>query len=188
MTAKDKLSQGLQKVFSVPVKKKISISVLVKFSKINRTTFYRNFRSIEELIKWFVLKDLTFRYEGSAKFNFEYAFTKVFNYIDEYYALFQNIFLSPYFDKISQFIISEIYTYQMSTFPNIDINSVISINEKKTYSKFYAYGIFSLFLEYILNPSFKKDRQAYISYALRIVKGYMERAIQLTLEKRYHEF
>jgi len=185
MTAKDKLSIGLINLFAVPVKKKISVSRLVKISKVNRTTFYRNFRNIDELIKWFVLKDLTFKYQGSAKFNFEYAFQKVFNYIDEYYELFQNIFKSPYFHNISDFIVSEIYNYQISTFASIDQQGLVSGDERKTYSKFYAHGIYSLFLEYILNPSNPKIRKAYISYALRIVKGYMERAIELTHARQY---
>jgi AcrR family transcriptional regulator len=185
MNAKHQLAQALGKVFSKPITGKISISRLVKLAKINRTTFYRNFATIEELIRWFILRDLIFRYEGSKPFNFEYAFAKVFNYIDAYYDFFHNLFNSIYLPSVIAFIKKEIFSYQMSNFNSIDLLNIISQDERIAYCHFYSSGIAALFQEYILNNNFRKNRQSYITYSLRIVKNYIERAIELTRSKRY---
>jgi hypothetical protein len=185
--AKDKLAVGLVKIFSQPVKMKLSISKIVRIAKINRTTFYRNFSSIEDLIIWFAMRELVFKYEGAPNFNFDYAFKKIFSYIDQFITVFYNLFDSPYKDKLTSFVISEIYAYQMMAFPKIDVDNVVSLEEKKVYSKFYAQGICSLFVEYILNPSIRIQKQTYLVYSLRIVKEYMERAIALTKNKRFEE-
>lgn len=188
MSAKDKLAHALQKIFRNEVPQKISISKLVALSKINRVTFYRNFRNVEELIKWFILKDLTFKYQGSKKFNFEYAFTKVFNFIDENIDLFKHLFNSYYFHAISEFIVSEIYTYQMSKFSEIDKQGIVSLEERIAYAKFYSHGIYSVFLNYINHEANRKYKARYLTIALRIVKGYMERAIVLVTEKRFESW
>jgi len=186
-TAKEKLALSLVKIFSQPVKKKFAISTIVRVAKINRTTFYRNFKSMDDLIVWFALRELVFKYEGAPNFNFEYAFKKIFNYIDEYRSIFFNLFASPYKDNLFAFVVSEIYAYQMMAFPKIDIENIISIEEKKVYSKFYAHGITSIFIEYILNPDIKLNKKNYLAYALRIVKEYMERAISLTKVNRFED-
>lgn len=183
----EKLVSAIRKIFSQPVEDKITISYLVQCAKINRTTFYRNFGSVEECLRWFTLKDLIFKYQGSKPFNFEYAFIKTFNYIDLNYYVLRHIFNSPYGHDLFKFVQSEVLAYQLMTFPKIDEKEVLSREEMQVQARFYSIGIVQLLVDYILDEKIKENRRFYILYILRVVKEYMERAIHRTKIKLYED-
>jgi AcrR family transcriptional regulator len=159
--------------------KEVTISKLCKHANVNRTTFYRNFSSIEDLFKFFILKDLTFRYQGSGPFDFEYAFKKIFLFIDTHIQILSILFNSAYYEKLLHFIKGEIFSYQLSAFNRIDVNNVLDANEKELVSTFYADGITSIFVFYIQSKQKNRgiSKDVFILQALRIVKGYIERQI-----------
>jgi len=164
----------------------LNVKTLTKLSKINRITFYRQFKDLQDFYKWYMVKDFVFKHANSIPFNFEYAFVKVFQSIQEKRPIYQGIFSSNVGPLLTQFIQDEIYAYQMSNFHRLDHDRQLTEMEMTTQGHFYASGITDLIKQYSLNPKLETvSVTQYVTYALRLVKGYVERAIE---RKRLGEF
>ena len=119
-------------------------------------------------------------------FNFEFAFLKVFQAIQEKRSIYRGIFSSNFGPFMTQFIQDEVYAYQMSNFHRLDHDHHLTEMEMTTQGHFYASGITDLIKQYILNPKLETvSVNQYVTHALRLVKGYIERAIE---RKRLGEF
>jgi hypothetical protein len=166
-----------------------TVKRLTTIAKVNRITFYRQFKDTDDFIKWFILKDFIFKYGTSKPINFEFAFIKVYEHIDQNRDQFRKIFTSPYRQMVHDFVHEEIFSYQMSNFARIDVLNTLSQQEIIVHSQFFASGITELIEQYILNPKLSKvSVPQYTSISLRIVKGYIERAIERKQKGEYDTF
>jgi AcrR family transcriptional regulator len=167
----------------------LSVKKITDRAKINRITFYRQFKDIRDFIKWFILKDFVLKYADSIPFNFEYAFLKAYQHIQDHRPHYQKIINSTYGLTVLGLMREEIYSYQMSNFNRIDAEHILGDLERVTQSHFYASGITELIKQYIFNERLETIRlNEYVSYSLRLVKGYVERAIRRKKDGEYNQF
>ena len=86
LLAKDKLAKAfaqylMQKETNLD---DLTVGMVSSFAGINRITFYRNFVSMLDFMKWFLLKDLIFKVDQGTPLSFEEAFARLYAYIVHY--------------------------------------------------------------------------------------------------------
>ena len=169
---------------------KLTVGKLTKMAKISRVSFYRSFHSIGDFTNWYLLKDFDFKPETKFTVIVDYIFVKVYKLIDQKRMIMKNIITSSLGTQVKDFLIKEIYNFQIANFKRIDIHQIVSTPEVHTQSMFYAHGLFNLILNYILldSPQIKTvTYDAYIAISLRLFKGYVERCIERVKNHEYDQ-
>ena len=183
-----KLVASFEALISQPTKdvSTLTVQLLAKEAGINRVTFYRQFTDMLDFLKWYILKDFIFHYQGASSFTFKDAYEQIFTFIRRQRKFLYFIFTSSYGDSIKEFVLSEVYAYQIRNFNHLDTQKVLTHDEVHSHASFYAAGITHNILSYILDDKiFQIDPYQYSVYQLRIVKEYVERAIARKNAKLY---
>ena len=181
LLAKDKLAKAftqylMQKDTSLD---DLTVGMLSSSAVINRITFYRNFESMLDFIKWFLLKDLIFKVDQGTPLGFEEAFSRLYAYIVHYRVALRKILSSSYRDAIRLFILDESRHYQLMNVARIDANNVLSETKKTMMVDFYNAGITQLIMSLIeanVYETFQEDE--FLMFANQLVTNYIEHTIE----------
>jgi hypothetical protein len=164
----------------------ITVKRLTELAEINRITFYRQFDDLNDFIKWFVLKDFLFSDETLQPLHLEIVFTNIFGNIALHRSIYQKITTSNYGPFIQSVIHQEILRHLLNSFFRIDRLQTVNEVEINMQSQFYAAGITGLIFQYINDEKAQEvPVDQYVTYALRLVKGYIERAIDRSKRGQY---
>jgi AcrR family transcriptional regulator len=164
----------------------LTVDHLATLAKINRVTFYRNFASLLDFLKWFLLKDLIFKVDEQHYLPLEVALKRIFDYIDLKRQILQPMMHSSYGHALHHFIEQEAAHYQLFNVQRIDEEKLIRDAELKTYVRFYARGIAHLIMDYIINEETLMIPQSdYIVYCARLVKNYIETLLERVKNQMY---
>jgi hypothetical protein len=177
VSAKDKLDQAFTEYLSVQEQSldALSVSSFAKISGIHRITFYENFESMLDFIKWFLHKDLIFKVEKDKPVLLEITLEMVFQYIVSHRLVLINIFASKYNVSVKEFIFQETLTYQLLNFSRIDQNNRIPEDHRKVYARFYSAGISQLIFDFIERPEYASySVQQFTAMGMTLSKNYVE--------------
>ena len=157
----------------------LRIGVLSQLSNINRVTFYRNFSSMEDFLKWFLLKDLIFRANLEQPIDFEVAMDRLYDYVVQHRLVLRKMFASSFRTTLMHFIENESKTYQRLNIQRLDTEHVLDANHRIMMIDFYGHGISQLISHLIDDPLYESmEKQSFVAISKLIVKNYIEKTIQ----------
>lgn len=179
--AKDKLAKAFLEYLmeSETTLDGLTIHHLSQRATINRVTFYRNFLSLEDFIKWFLLKDLIFKADSTQTVAIDVAFSRLFDYISHFRIALRKILASKLGNTIEQFIVDESKYYQRLNLTRLDQPQRLDEDERRLMVDFYGSGIGQLILLLIRDTAYEtmtKENFIRITYAL--VNNYIESTIE----------
>lgn len=179
--AKDKLAKAFLEYLmeSETTLDGLTIHHLSQRATINRVTFYRNFLSLEDFIKWFLLKDLIFKADSTQTVAIDVAFSRLFDYVSHFRIALRKILASKLGNTIEQFIVDESKYYQRLNLTRLDQPQRLDEDERRLMVDFYGSGIGQLILLLIRDTAYEtmtKENFIRITYAL--VNNYIESTIE----------
>lgn len=161
----------------------LTISSLAKASGINRVTFYKNYRSMEDLIKGVLLKHIFFDPATSQEtISLESSFQFMIQFTKMYPRFCYNLVHSTYGSIVYDFVQNEVMNYQLAEFRRQDIHANVSDNERKVAARFFASGITTTFIHWIATNYEQPIKEVYQT-TLTITKGFVDRLIQKKISR-----
>jgi hypothetical protein len=177
LTAKEKLAASFLSYVLQPDASinQLHVGHLTNLAHINRITFYRNFESLTDFIKWFLLKDLIFKVDTDQTLTFEDTMDRLYDYIVTHRIALQKILASRYREEIMKFIIDESKTYQLLNIQRLDPTNVLSESQRLILRDFFGQGIAQFIFSLIEDERYQAmDRSLFLQNTTRIVKNYIE--------------
>lgn len=156
----------------------LTISSLSKAASINRVTFYKNYRSMQDLIKSILLKNIFFDPATSQEMiSLESSFQLLIQFTNQYPRFCENLVHSSYRPNVVEFVQNEVMNYLLTDFHRQDIQNVVNEGERKVAAKFFASGITTTFIHWI-ETNYKQPVDEVYRTTLHIAKGFVDRLIQ----------
>ena len=161
----------------------LTISILSKLAGINRVTFYKSYRSMHDLLKTVLLKNIfidskTIQKEPSL----ENSLTLLMQFIEQHQAFCRNLVQSSYRSMVADFIQNEVMYNQLAEFKRLEGHGVVSDLERKVASKFFAAGMTTTFIDWI-DSNYQHPSEDIYRATLQVAKGFVERFIQKKVAK-----
>lgn len=156
----------------------LTISSLSKAARINRVTFYKNYRSMDDLIQSILLKNI---FSDSAttqeRILLESSFQMMIQFTSNYPRFCHNLVHSSYRSKVVDFVQNEVMNYQLAEFRHQDSQSKVSDGERKVAATFFASGITTIFINWI-ESNYKQPINEVYKTTLNVTQGFVSRLIQ----------
>lgn len=138
----------------------LTIKHFSSLASIHRVTFYQNFESMMDFIKWYLHKDLIFKINKDQPVLLEESLTAVFTFVFKHREILKKIFSSCYNQAAKDFIFQETLNYQLFNFSRIDTHHLIAESIRLVYARIFSAGICQLIMDSI-------ELESYSSYSIK---------------------
>lgn len=162
---KDRLLSALIEFAGHKEWSKLTVTELIEKSGVARASFYRNFKSVEEIIDYGIQKMTLCYHEGKSFLAEDFHSREVMLYKFQFYQKYKNLVLAFHHAKIATTLLDVITDCEIDAYGDMPINSI------SKYKLYYFSGAFYNMMICWLTSGTKETPEAMADEFLRIVNN-----------------
>ena len=174
MKTEDRLCKALKTLMATEPLDTITVKRLSQMCGINRQTFYYHYRDIYDLLTSIFLNE---RVEGLEQCtSIKEVISLLLEYIENNASFITNILNSAGRDLFKEFIYNGLYTNNLKMLNRRDVHNVMSLDDKKFVSTFYAAGLEYSLISWV-DSGMKENKDGVVRRVSILIEDYFENTI-----------
>jgi len=178
LMTKKELGRSLRKLMESKPLSKITVKEIVTDCGVNRQTFYYHFEDIYDLLRWMYKTEILDNVSEYKTYdNWQEGFLRVFHYIKDNRAFFDNTLRSLGRDYLDDFLYSVTVNLLSGVVDEVSSGLDVLEDDKKFIVNFYSYAFISLVIAWMKN-GMKDDPEYIVKRLHKLIEGDIEKALK----------